>query len=417
MNEDDSDHFSVNEDWSVLKFLQWLGSFLGAAAPYDFKLQNVYAQLYGYYSALLIMVTLFGSIYSFVGRNIYVYDIMNLTTITMDTLSAFASTIFNLVVIISSLLTSKTVEVLLTSLLKNDMFLSAKCKSKKRNSNKVKFQFSFVSINVFFVIIVIYDIYVWLKFSKILELKYYVFKYFQYYIYIYVAFHFCEYLKLIMTKMSFSMKVFLNLIDEMHKFPRDCDESSKEINGKWLRVSQRVKPRDEDVMQLNLLIKIFDVLINSVDKINTVFEYPILFFVLSTVVEIFQALNYAIACGSKSLINEDLATLEFILLRVCWCLLLLILTIFLTKTSVCLECRMKKLTNTLYKKLLDTPSATLLRDEAQESLILVHQQFIEKRFQISGVFFKLNNNLLLDTFIVITSSIPVIIQFNRIENN
>ncbi|KAK4881624.1 hypothetical protein RN001_004943 [Aquatica leii] len=215
----------------------------------------------------------------------------------------------------------------------------------------------------------------------------------------------------------FNRTTILTTFDKMCKIPKDDNDNNdhKRMTDKWLRVSQKIRHHEENVMQLNLLIKIFDVLLNTINYVNAIFEFPILSFIFTAVVEIFQVMNYTIAYATNSLTDKLWANLNFVILRLFWCLFILMLAMVIIKRSLRLEYEIHTITNQLYKKLLEMPSEKLLRDEAQETLTLLHQQFMERSFHVSGVFFKLDNSFLVDMFMIITSCIPVIVQFNRVE--
>ncbi|KAF5295094.1 hypothetical protein FQA39_LY13245 [Lamprigera yunnana] len=407
--------FVLNEDWAVVKFLQWFGSFLGASSPYDFQSQKTSTKFYTYYSIGLILLTVFGSLYAFVERNLYVYTCLNLTTVTMDTLSLFVATTFILIVISTSLCTMKTAEALFTSLIKNDMFLHKKQNVEEKSRFEMGFRARFGLANFLFVFIVIYDSYVRLKHLEVWQFRCYIFKNFQYYVFIYISFKFCEFIKLILKKIKFSTQILFSLVDEMYKFPKDFDTSGEEpVADKWTRVSQKIKPREEDVMQLNLLIKIFDVLLNSTNEVNAIFEYPLLFLVFSNIIEAFQLINFLIAFASKSLVNDKFANFDFVCVRLIWFLLLLGLTINVIKESENFQSSIKGITIKLHKKILETPFDNLLRDEAQDTLVMLHQQFMHRSFHISAVFFQLNFAFVADIFVLLTSCVPIMVQFNRL---
>lgn len=74
----------------------------------------------------------------------------------------------------------------------------------------------------------------------------------------------------------------------------------------------------------------------------------------------------------------------------------------------------RKLALIISKRLLEMPFEELLRDEAQEELIVLNQQFMHRPLYITGIFFKIDYEFVANTFLTITSLCPVLVQFNRI---
>lgn len=318
---------SLHDDWKIIKSLNWTGVALGAAPPYNLQAQKFdNLNVYQYYSILIIAITAFGFAYSFVGRIFYVYPFMNLTVITMDALSSIVWTVLNVTIAGFTAFSTASIDQMFNSLIKNDMFLHKQQKRKSEYKYPVKFRILITVLHVTFIATVVYDSYTWLNIFGSPSLGYYFFKNFQYFVLIFISLRLCEILRFIEKRFSSSTNILINLVDEMHKLPQEDGENVEDElkANKWVRVSQKIKPRQEDIMQLKLLSKIFDTLFDSVQLFNEIFKKQLLFLMIGTTIEILQSINFLIAYGSKSLADPRISNVFFVISRIAWTALFLV---------------------------------------------------------------------------------------------